>query len=144
MSLIIEVERMLLELIQGRTRFDQAWKECEDCQAPKPRETKKCGSCGSRDFIRLICSGSIRAAETIEQLNNSKVWPLASNRSLSAKGFKGSVESAFTTASQRLSCSGKESCPLSRMAKSVGDRLQQTMVKASKFDYSPARFKNVN
>lgn len=76
------VQRKVEEMIEG-IRMDNSTHSCDlhvicnGCNRVKPFETKKCGSCASRDFRDEICRKSDRLLQYMDWLESQCLWPLS-------------------------------------------------------------------
>ncbi|RMZ80615.1 hypothetical protein DV738_g2564, partial [Chaetothyriales sp. CBS 135597] len=85
-------------------------KVCALCFRNKPLATKRCGHCGSNDFVDYVCSPEIRLSLFKGWLQVQGYWPLSRLKQRSLRSYSG-TQARFLV-DTRTVCGLDDSCPL--------------------------------
>lgn len=89
-------------------------KFCRECGSEKPLPTKKCGNCGSREFIDFACTKQIRLSAFIDFLRTQGQWPLSQ---LSAQSCRSFLKPTLYSWPFATPCGLDSSCPIASAIK---------------------------
>lgn len=89
-------------------------KFCRECSSEKPLPTKKCGNCGSREFIDFVCTKQIRLLAFIDFLRTQGQWPLSQLSAQSCRTFLKPTHYSWPFAAP---CGHDSSCPITSAIK---------------------------
>lgn len=111
-----QIERAIDNLRQNTMKYRCIkYQLCDGCFRRKPPETKRCGSCGSREFSEEHCQQPLRLTWFMDWLETCCLWPSSSRDGRSCQSLIQSVNACVMPSLLHTSwahaCEAENQCP---------------------------------
>jgi len=124
------IERAIDDLRQRKTKYVcNKYLLCDGCSLRKPLQTRKCGSCGSRDFSEEYCQQALRLSWFFDWLEACRLWPISYQENRSCQSLIEKVNACIAPpllqGSWVHSCEAEDGCPHEVARRAVLDAVRK-------------------